>query len=151
MIHQFVISTKNIITSDSDPSIKWYVFSILDYIPSTNPSSLIAALFNAFNAAPAGGYFISDMDFKLIVDPSTLQLEANNYANPIFNNAIDPRPSSIYQDVDYSTGVILPTNFDLLISNNAQLATIPDSNYTQTGWTNGRYNGSRNSSIDFNQ
>ena len=151
MIHQFIISTKNIITSDSDPTIKWYVFSVLDYIPSTNPSSLVTALLNAFNAAPGGQYLISDMDFQLIVDPSTLQLEANNYANPIFNNAIESRPSSIYQDVDYSTGVISPTNFDLLISNNATLATIPDSNYTQTGWTNGRYNGSRNSSIDFNQ
>ena len=149
MLHQFVISQKQVIVSDSDPALTWYVFNILDYIPSTSPTDLVNQLTTAYsdpnyNLQPGFG-------FLLVVDSSTLQLEANNYANPIFNNAVESRPSNVYQDVDYSTGVISPTNFNLLANNTAQLATVPDSNYTQTGWSNGRYNGSRNSSTDFNQ
>ena len=53
--------------------------------------------------------------------------------------------------VDYNTGGIIPTNFGLLYSGSAPKASIQDSNYTQRGWSNGRYNGSSNSSIDFNQ
>jgi len=52
--------------------------------------------------------------------------------------------------VDYNTGTIIPTNFGLLYSGSAAKASIQDSNYTQAGWSNGRYNGSSNSSIDFN-
>jgi len=149
MLHQFVISQKQVIVSDSDPALTWYVFNILDYIPSTSPTELVSQLTTAYsdpnyNLAPGFG-------FLLVVDSSTLQLQANDYANPIFNNAVDPRTSTIYQDVDYSTGTITPTNFDLLINNTANLAPIQDSNYTQAGWINGRYKGSRNSSTDFNQ
>ena len=52
--------------------------------------------------------------------------------------------------VDYNTGGTIPTNFGLLYSGSAPKASIQDSNYTQRGWSNGRYNGSSNSSIDFN-
>ena len=74
---------------------------------------------------------------------------ANSDDNAIFNNVDIPQYSSIYQDIDYSTGLI-PTNFNLLISGNASYAFVQDSNYTATGWINSRYNGSRASSIDFN-
>lgn len=69
--------------------------------------------------------------------------------NALLNNATTPRYSNIYQDIDYSTGLV-PTNFNLLISGNADVAPIQDSNYTATGWSNSRYNGSRVSSPDFN-
>ena len=82
-----------------------------------------------------------------VVNTST-EIEADN---PTLNNVLDSNPSSIYQDVDYGEGYITPVNFDLIVSGSAVKFPIPDSNYTQTGWTNGRYNGSRNSSMDFNQ
>lgn len=69
--------------------------------------------------------------------------------NAIINNAVTPQYSTIYQDIDYSTGLI-PTNFTLLISGNADYAPVQDSNYTATGWVNSRYKGSRASSPDFN-
>jgi len=73
----------------------------------------------------------------------------NSDENALYNNATIPKYSNIYQDIDYSTGLV-PTNFDLLISGNADAAPIQDSNYTATGWSNSRYNGSRVSSLDFN-
>jgi hypothetical protein len=75
------------------------------------------------------------------------EIEADD---PTLNNVLDSNPSSVYQDIDYSEGYITPVNFNLISNNNAVKFPIPDSNYTQTGWTNGRYNGSRNSSTDFN-
>ncbi len=73
----------------------------------------------------------------------------NSDENALYNNATIPKYSNIYQDIDYSTGLV-PTNFNLLISGNADAAPIQDSNYTATGWSNSRYNGSRVSSLDFN-
>jgi len=69
--------------------------------------------------------------------------------NAIINNAVTPQYSTIYQDIDYSTGLV-PTNFNLLVSGNADYAPVQDSNYTATGWANSRYKGSRASSLDFN-
>jgi hypothetical protein len=68
---------------------------------------------------------------------------------PLQNNATTPQYSTIYQDIDYSTGLV-PTNFELLVSGNADYAPVQDSNYTATGWANSRYKGSRVSSTDFN-
>jgi hypothetical protein len=73
----------------------------------------------------------------------------NSDDNAIFNNATTPQYSNIYQDIDYSTGLV-PTNFELLASGNADYAPVQDSNYTATGWANSRYKGSRVSSTDFN-
>tara|TARA_R110001592_G_scaffold103445_1_gene291475 strand:+ start:9344 stop:13492 length:4149 start_codon:yes stop_codon:yes gene_type:complete len=73
--------------------------------------------------------------------------EANS--NPIVNNVQDNRLSTIYQDVDYSGGII-PVNQLLLSTNSALKFPIPDSNYSQTAWKNGRYNGTRLSSPNFN-
>lgn len=81
--------------------------------------------------------------------------EVSNFAysdyNAVFGNATIPQFSTVYQDVDYASNGFIPINFDLITSGSARKAQIQDSNYTQAGWTNGRYNGSKNSSTDFNQ
>jgi hypothetical protein len=82
------------------------------------------------------------------ISPDTFNF-SNSDENALYNNATIPKYSNIYQDIDYSTGLV-PTNFDLLISGNADAAPVQDSNYTSTGWSNSRYNGSRVSSLDFN-
>jgi hypothetical protein len=69
--------------------------------------------------------------------------------NAVINNAVTSQYSTIYQDIDYSTGLV-PTNFELLISGNADYAPIQDSNYTATGWSNSRYKGTKIWSTDFN-
>jgi hypothetical protein len=86
----------------------------------------------------------------LNISPETLNFAYSDY-NAILGNADTPQFSNKFQDVDYSDNYVTPINFELIISGTAQKAQIQDSNYTQTGWTNGRYNGSRNSSTDFNQ
>ena len=93
---------------------------------------------------------LSMTDIELINNPvltnNTLYDDASN---PLLNNISDNRLSTIYQDVDYSGGII-PVNQNLLSTNSALKFPIPDSNYTQTAWKNGRYNGTRLSSPDFN-
>lgn len=83
------------------------------------------------------------------INPSVNQFEWSDY-NAIFGNVDIPQYSEVFMQVDYNTGGTIPTNFGLLYSGSAAKASIQDSNYTQAGWSNGRYNGSSNSSIDFN-
>lgn len=73
----------------------------------------------------------------------------NTDDNALLNNATLPKYSTIYQDIDYSTGLV-PTNFGLLANGNADYAPIQDSNYTATGWSNSRYKGTKIWSTDFN-
>ena len=84
------------------------------------------------------------------INPSVVQFNWSDY-NAIFGNVDIAQYSQTFMQVDYNTGGIIPTNFGLLYSGSAPKASIQDSNYTQRGWSNGRYNGSSNSSIDFNQ
>jgi len=84
------------------------------------------------------------------INPSIAQFNWSDY-NAVFGNVDISQFSQTFMQVNYNTGTITPTNFGLLYSGSAARASIQDSNYTQRGWSNGRYNGSRNSSQDFNQ
>jgi hypothetical protein len=75
----------------------------------------------------------------------------NSDQNPLINNANIDRISGFYQDVDYSSGVLTPTNFDLLINNEATRAAVQDSNYTTLRHVNPRYNGSKTTSQELNK
>jgi len=70
---------------------------------------------------------------------------------PLLNNAVNNRLSSFHQDIDYSSGMLTPTNFELLISGSALKASIQDSNYTLKRHTNPRYDGSRTTSQKLNE
>jgi hypothetical protein len=70
----------------------------------------------------------------------------NSDFNPLINNVDDARLSTIYEDVDYSTGITTPTNFALLISGSALKAPVQDSNYSSKRVINPRYDGSRSTS-----
>ena len=83
------------------------------------------------------------------INPSVNQFEWSDY-NAVFGNVDMPQYSQTFMQIDYNTGGTIPTNFELLYNGSAVKASIQDSNYTQRGWSNGRYNGSSNSSIDFN-
>ena len=73
-----------------------------------------------------------------------------NGENAIPNNAIENRKSSIYQDIDYTQGALVPVNFQLLLSGSATKAAVQDSNYTLKRHTNPRYDGSRTTSQKLN-
>ena len=70
--------------------------------------------------------------------------------NVLAGNAVIPRYSALYMDVDYTTNTIQATNSASIISGSATRAAVQDSNYTNTGWINARYNGTKVSSIDYN-
>jgi hypothetical protein len=74
----------------------------------------------------------------------------NSDYNPLINNTEGDRLSSKFQDVDYSTGIVTPTNFDLLISGSALKAAVQDSNYTSKRVTLPRYDGSKSTSQHLN-
>ncbi len=65
---------------------------------------------------------------------------------PTLNNATTNRLSSKYQDVDYSSDLMVPVNFDLLISGSALKAEVQDSNYSSKRHTLPRYEGSKSTS-----
>lgn len=70
---------------------------------------------------------------------------------PTFNNAITNRKSALHQDIDYNTGLLNPTNFELLINGTALLADVQDSNYTSLRSIIPRYLGSKNQSEKLNE
>jgi hypothetical protein len=70
----------------------------------------------------------------------------NSDYNPLLNNVELERLNTFYQDVDYSTGITTPTNFDLIMSGSALKAAVQDSNYTTHRHILPRYNGSKSTS-----
>jgi hypothetical protein len=70
----------------------------------------------------------------------------NSDYNPLINNILVDRLSAKFQDVDYSTGIAIPTNFGVIISGSAVKAAIQDSNYSSKRVIIPRYEGSKSTS-----
>ena len=66
------------------------------------------------------------------------------------NNAIDIRPGTLYQDLDYSYNITTPVNFEAIISESATKANVPDSNYSTERIILPRYKGSKSISSGSN-
>ena len=66
---------------------------------------------------------------------------------PLLNNYSNQRLNTYLMDVDYNntSGPIIPVNQELILSNSASKASVPDSNYTQLRSIFPRYLGSRSS------
>ena len=77
-------------------------------------------------------------------------LQIINDCDPVINNIVGDRPNERLQDVDYSVDALNPINFDQIIRDEAVRATIPESNYTQLGFTNQRYFGSSTTREEIN-
>ncbi len=78
-------------------------------------------------------------------------LELNDDCDPLVNNVVGDRPNARLQDVDYSVDILTPVNFDQILEDEAVRATIPESNYTQIGFSNQRYFGSSTSRRQVNE
>jgi hypothetical protein len=74
----------------------------------------------------------------------------NSDENALLNSIENERLSTIYQDVDYSTGISTPTNFGLIITGSATKASVQDSNYTTKRHILPRYDGSKSTSQQLN-
>ena len=70
--------------------------------------------------------------------------------NPLINNSLADVVSTHYMKVDLDTGIITPSNFELLISGTAAPAAVQDSNYTSKRVTLPRYDGSKSTSQHLN-
>ena len=78
-------------------------------------------------------------------------LELNDDCDPLINNIVGDRPNQRLQDVDYSVDILNPINFDQIIKDEAVRATVPESNYTQIGFSHQRYGGSSTSRRQINE
>jgi hypothetical protein len=91
----------------------------------------------------------------LSIEPSFLidgneDFERSFDCQPLLNNSIENRDSTLYQDVDYTTGLLTPTNVVPIINNDATPAQTPDSNYTQQSRILPRYEGSKLQALKIN-
>ena len=106
----------------------------------------IQVQFNQSIAADTG-----DNEVIININPEASNFEYSDY-NAVLGNAEFSQFSQVFQKIDYSSAQgLIPINLGLIISGSALRAEVQDSNYSQNGWSNGRYNGSKVSSIDFNQ
>jgi hypothetical protein len=119
----------------------------------TNPSDTGNITFNSIQLRYTQSISpTASVQDSIIVEPYITQPNFyNSDQNPLINNANIDRISEFYQDVDYSSGVLTPTNFDLLINNEATRAAVQDSNYTTLRHVNPRYNGSKTTSQELNK
>jgi len=74
---------------------------------------------------------------------NTLGFSNTADCQPILNNAVGERRNKTIQEVDYTTGIYNPINFQAILSGSAQKSTVPLSNYTSFANIFPRYNGSR--------
>jgi hypothetical protein len=107
-------------------------------INSSSPSTSDAVFANTSSADTGFSYI--DQQFNIDQD-----------CNPILNNATEPRSNEWLQDVDYSVNAIVPVNLEQILNGNATRATTPQSNYTQLGFINSRYEGSSTTRSQINK
>lgn len=72
----------------------------------------------------------------------------NSDNNPLLSNATVLRKAKDIYEVNRYEDALIPTNLDAIIDQTATLANLQDSNYTDTGWTNARYEGTENNIKD---
>ena len=114
-------------------------------INSTVPSKFTGSFYVTQSVPPTAS--ISDL---VVLQPYIDEDFYVSEYNVLAGNAVIPRYSALYMDVDYTTNTIQATNSASIISGSATRAAVQDSNYTDTGWINARYNGTKVSSIDYN-
>ena len=117
----------------------------LQYGSTGNNSQFTASYYVTQSVPPTAS--ISDL---VVLQP---YIDENFYVsdyNVLAGNAVIPRYSELYMDVDYATNIIQAVNSASIIAGTATRAAVQDSNYTDTGWISARYNGTKVSSIDYN-
>jgi hypothetical protein len=117
------------------------------FIPFGNPVTITNAEFLITQSRNIN----SPSSVSNIVEPYIT--EPNYYYssyNPIMNNIEEARLNSIYEDIDYSTNILTPVNFNLLISGSALKAAVQDSNYSSKRVTLPRYDGVKSTSQQLN-
>jgi hypothetical protein len=102
---------------------------------------------NQFKFAPGSSIETGAVEFI----PSTNIIWDYYDYNPLINNSFSDTISTYKMKIDYNNGIVIPSNFEAIMINIAERAPVQDSNYSSKAWSNIRYNGSRQSSRNFNK
>ena len=86
----------------------------------------------------------SQNNTQAIIEPFIDGIFRFSDCNPLMNNETVVTPSTVYYDVDYSQGGIMPVNFDAIMAGTATKAPIQDYNYYARRSIIPRYSGSKN-------
>lgn len=91
-----------------------------------------------------GDGYISDV--QVVIAPYTADiLFENSEYNPFIGDIQENRQSKTIYKADRGESAVIPTNFQSILNETATYADIQDSNYSSTGWSNARYNGTKTS------
>jgi len=133
-----------------------YTLSIQDRRAYPNPSNPNLSFFYfkvtpfQFNYDPTTT-LVSDVSVSLYPFLLGSKFTFSDY-NPVIDNVIEQRrvPSgSRIVESDRNNTTIAPSNLDAILTGSATLAAVQESNYTSTGWSNSRYNGSKTNSKNY--
>ena len=97
---------------------------------------------------PTSNGFIIPSYFGANILPFNLALDCQ----PLLNNYNDIRENPYLMDISFNnvSGSIQPVNFTQILSNTADKASVPESNYTSTRSIRPRYLGTKTTSADYN-
>ena len=147
------ISTHTITGSFIPLNASSYVLSLI-----TSPPTNLTIQNVQFQLTQSNNWSIStsptaSVSCSVIIEP---YITENNFFynsdnNVLLNSVNDQRKNSYALDVDYTSGILPPINFNALINGTATPATVPDSNYTSKKSTLLKYDGSKSTSKLLNQ
>ena len=92
----------------------------------------------SFNLIPS-----ASSDEAVLMDPFIVGSFTNSDFEPLLSNAVTLEPNSFRFVVDRNESQINPKNYDALVSRSAVKANVQDSNYTDSGLINARYDGTK--------
>lgn len=121
-----------------DPNVKiqrsivnnYYIFIISPSDQSKRPTVVLVSATQVF-------------DSPLLIEPEiSVDALVKNQYNVLLNSDVVSRTSDFRRECDRLGSTVHPSNLSSILSDQASLAHIQDSMYSDTGWTNGRYQGS---------
>ncbi len=86
----------------------------------------------------------------VVLEPFVDEDFINSDYDVLAGNAVEPRINPFYMDVDYSTNALKAVNINQILAGTATRAAVQQSNYTYASQVNGRYAGSKTTSINYN-
>ena len=120
----------------------------------TEPSDMEFELgFASLGSLPGDlyGFEVLSKDLTNVVfEPFVPDTFQNSDCNPLYGNAVKDTLSTVYYDVDYANNPNVAINFDAIMNGTATKAEIQDYNYYTRRSTIPRYEGSKNTSNDYN-
>ena len=110
------------------------VIGLRDTTSPQNPSAFTASINSfAITSIPTGSAK------ELVVEPYLTSPFYGTDCDVLYGNASQPVINPFLQDIDYSSGTIVPTNNEAIISNTATKGTVPESFFTVKSMLNPTY------------